>query len=293
MIPLKLTFLTFVFLVMAICSVWLKPVQIIKKIHLRYWLGFFAASLMSGLFSGVINLLGVIEVGLFGYVVYALKGSPLGSKQNFICITLTIILALALGLHWVPGFNNPIVISHLVLSVGAVPFTQYANFDKGAVGLILLALMCNRVHSMNEFGQLLKQIFPITIITTVVVFFVGMLFGYVGWDFKITEITPIFLLTNLFLSVIAEEVFFRGLLQERFVLICRNWNCSELIAVLCSAILFAFTHITADFTYVFLTLIAGIGYAYAYHVTKKIEASIVVHFIVNAIHFIGFTYPHF
>jgi membrane protease YdiL (CAAX protease family) len=44
--------------------------------------------------------------------------------------------------------------------------------------------------------------------------------------------------------------------------------------------------------YVALSFIAGLFYGYAMMLTKRIEASIIVHFIVNLVHILMFTYPY-
>ena len=43
--------------------------------------------------------------------------------------------------------------------------------------------------------------------------------------------------------------------------------------------------------YVALAAVAGAGYGWAYLRTQRIEASILTHFALNAVHFFGFTYP--
>ena len=48
--------------------------------------------------------------------------------------TLFILLAIALALHWLPGFNSTKVIDGVILSPGALPFTMYLNLDKPLIG---------------------------------------------------------------------------------------------------------------------------------------------------------------
>jgi len=57
-------------------------------------------------------------------------------------------------------------------------------------------------------------------------------------------------------------------------------------------LLFGAAHAAGGGVYVLLAAISGLGYAYAYYATQRIEAPIIVHIVVNAVHFIGFTYPH-
>ncbi len=44
--------------------------------------------------------------------------------------------------------------------------------------------------------------------------------------------------------------------------------------------------------YVVVATLSGLGYSIAYAATRRIEAAVLTHFGVNAIHFFGFTYPH-
>jgi hypothetical protein len=43
--------------------------------------------------------------------------------------------------------------------------------------------------------------------------------------------------------------------------------------------------------YVALATIAGLGYGWIYQRTGRIEASILTHFALNAVHFFAFSYP--
>src|SRR5688500_19792063 len=63
------------------------------------------------------------------------------------------------------------------------------------------------------------------------------------------------------------------------------------IAVIVSAIRFGLAHFGGGLTYVSAGVIAGLGYGLAYGRTRRIEAAMAVHFGVNAVHFLFFTYP--
>lgn len=285
-------FITFVLLAFAICAVWLKPIQVNERIILSPWAAFFVVSMVSGLVAGVLRPLGIVEIGLFCGVAYLTQAAKQKPTQSFVFGSVTAILALALAMHKLPGFNNPVVISSMTLSAGATAFTQYVNFDKGAVGLVLLAFICSRANTFAGWGKLLKQTYPIALVTAVAVLGVAMSIGYIKPDFKITQVTALFLVTNLFFTVIAEEAFFRGFLQDRLAVSLTRFYYGQLIAVICSAMLFGAAHAAGGITYMLLAGLAGLGYAYSYSVTRRIEAPIIVHFALNTVHVIGFTYPH-
>jgi membrane protease YdiL (CAAX protease family) len=285
-------FIAFSLLIIATCTVWLEPIKVGPRITLTPWTGLLVAAMTSGLIARILSPLSIVELGLFCGVAYLAKSSQPHSRQKLFLFTITAILALALALHRLPGFNNPIIISNVTLSAGAATFTQYANFDKGVAGLVLFAVLCRRTASISEWGELLKKIFPVLALTMIAVLGAAALVGYVKPSLKITQVTALFLITNLFFAVIAEEAFFRGFLQDRFASSLSRFRYGGLIAVMCSALIFGLTHIAGGPTYVFLAFLGGLGYAYAYHLTQRIEAPIIVHFALNAAHFIGFTYPH-
>lgn len=55
--------------------------------------------------------------------------------------------------------------------------------------------------------------------------------------------------------------------------------------------LFGAAHLGGGVPMAALAGIAGLGYATVYAATQRIEASILVHFGLNATHFLLFTYP--
>lgn len=206
---------------------------------------------------------------------------------------LAAVLALALATHRLPGFYNPLLLDGVVLSDHAPPFSQYGNLDKGAVGLVLVALLCRRAGSWRALGGALRRAAPVAAITLVAVFGLGLVLGLVQPVFKFTSVVVQFLLVNLFFTVVAEEAFFRGFVQQPLAAALARYRWGALAAVLCSALLFGLVHVGGGPLYALLATVAGLGYAWAYARTGMIEASILLHLLVNGVHVIGFTYPYF
>jgi membrane protease YdiL (CAAX protease family) len=57
--------------------------------------------------------------------------------------------------------------------------------------------------------------------------------------------------------------------------------------------LFGLPHFGGGTSYVIAAALAGLGYGWAFERTARIEASMAVHFGVNAVHFLLFVYPTF
>lgn len=286
------TWLTFGLLALAICAVWFRPVRISARFSAPPWIILFGASIISGLAGAYLTGTAVAEIAVFGVAAYLAKHAAASRWQRIIFGVLSAMLALALAMHRLPGFNNPRLIADIKFSADAAPFTLYANFDKAAVGLILLAWLCNRTDTVSGWRELIWRALPIAVVTAVVVIVVALTLGYVRPEIKLSWFTPVFLVTNLLFTCVAEEAFFRGFLQDRLVKVFPSTELGALIAVLCSGALFGAAHFAGGPIYVLLATLGGLGYACAYAAAKRIEAPIMAHFAFNAVHFIGFTYPH-
>ncbi|MEV4782800.1 CPBP family intramembrane glutamic endopeptidase [Burkholderia sp. LMU1-1-1.1] len=283
------TIATYILLAAAICAAWAKPVAL-GRVALPPWLAFFVAALAFGMAAGVLRSPAIVALAALAGTAYMTARAP-RQYVRVIFGVVTAVLALALAIHKLPGFNNAVVIDAVTLSPGAAPFTQYANFDKGAVGLILLALLCSRTRSWNEFGGVIKQCLPVLLATLAAVLGLAMAIGAVRPDFKLSQLTMQFIAVNLFFTVVAEEAFFRGFLQHRLAASLARWRSGKWIALVCSALLFGLVHLPGGAPYALLATVAGFGYAYAYHATQRIEAPIFLHIALNAAHFIAFSYP--
>ncbi|CDG82280.1 CPBP family intramembrane glutamic endopeptidase [Janthinobacterium agaricidamnosum] len=286
---------TYGLLALAILSVWLTDVRLSPSLRIPAWGVLLLAAIVSGLASGILAPLALLSIVVF--VVLASYAERCGRKPDAqwlarLLLLLTMLAGLVLAMHLAPGFHNPRIIDKLVLSPGGAPFTQYLNFDKGLTGLVLLALFCARAHNWQEFAQAIKRAVPVMAVTLVAVVGTALAIGFVKPDFKLPDITLQFLLVNLLLTCVAEEAFFRGLLQERIAAFLKHTTTGETVALLVASVLFGLTHAAGGWRVILLATMAGLGYGFAYRYTKRIEAAIATHFIVNAVQFLALTYPY-
>lgn len=283
--------LTFCLLGLAICAVWMQPVRLPGKVKLAPWMLLFLAAIASAYAHRFIGSSGVLALAVFSALAWASTASRIGRRWRILCAVLTGLLALALAIHKIPGFHNPQLISGVRFSPDAVPFSQYANFDKGAVGLILLAFLCHRCGAAGEWRAMARRAAPIALATVAGVMGCALLMGVVAPDLKWPAYTPVFLAINLLFTCVAEEAFFRGFLQDRLSTAVPRGKAWQAGVVLLSGLLFGLVHLGGGVVYAALATLAGIGYAWVYAATRKIEAAVLTHFAVNAVHFIGFSYP--
>lgn len=281
--------LTFALLALSISSVWIKASHPSKD-SVPLWLWIFFASLGCGMIAGVVNWLGAIVLLALAGMAY-LSGMQYRYPLKVLLMLCSMTLALALALHLIPGFNNPLVAHRIKFSADTTPYTLYANFDKGAAGLILLACFSSRIESLSTFNRLIKPIILGILCTIIAVFGTALAIECVHLDLKLPSLTIPFLVINLFLVCVAEEAFFRGVIQEQLMVLLEKYRYMKPVATLASVLLFGIAHMAGGTKLMMLSTLAGVGYALTYTYTRKIEASIAVHFLTNLTHFMLFSYP--
>jgi uncharacterized protein len=89
--------------------------------------------------------------------------------------------------------------------------------------------------------------------------------------------------------------FFRGVIQEQLHRWREHRGTSQPIVITqlgLLALVFSAIHITVSYQAFVVVALAGFVYSLVYAKTRRIEAAILAHFIVNAVHFLLFTYPY-
>jgi len=115
--------------------------------------------------------------------------------------------------------------------------------------------------------------------------------GYSQFAPKWTTLFFLFAPVNLFFTCLSEEAFFRGFVQHELARIGSRRALATGVALTIAAVLFGLAHFAGGLSYVLAATVAGLGYGWAYLRTQRIEGAMTVHFGVNAVHFLLFTYP--
>ena len=253
------------------------------------WMIGVAAAVIGGYLAGVMHGPAVLWLLAMGLSAWRLRGARGWSRAAWIAATA--LIGLLLGLHALPGFSNPAVVRDAVLSPGAAPYSQYANFDKALGGVLLLG--CSGwapMRSRPQWAEALRRTAPIVPATVVAVMAASLVLGFVRFEPRWTWLFYVWAPLNLLTTCVSEEAFFRGLLQTELRRALTH-RCAGAIAVAVAAALFGLAHIAGGWRYALLAGMAGVGYGLAYERTSQLEMSVLTHFSVNAVHFLLFTYP--
>lgn len=281
--------LTFGLLGLTVLLLW-APLPAIHGNRAWPWCGGLVLATLAGLHGGILDWRAPLSIAVFAALAWGAREAR-GKYVRALLLALTAVAALALALHKAPGFHNPMLADGIRFSSDGAPFALWANFDKAVVGIVLVGVFCERIGSAAEWRQMLRRIAPVVASTLVVVLGLGWLLGQIRPDVKWTPYSAWFLASNLLITCVAEEAFFRGFLLEKMAHAMRGWRGGVLVATLVTSVLFGLAHLGGGSLLALLATIAGLHYAAAYLLSKRVEGAILAHFVLNAVHFLAFTYP--
>ncbi|MDR0244163.1 MAG: CPBP family intramembrane metalloprotease [Burkholderia sp.] len=198
-------------------------------------------------------------------------------------------LAVALSLHLIPGFHNPLVIGPTRFTPDAVPFTMYLNLDKPLVGLWLLWAL-PWVAPDVALSRALRTGTVAAAATAAACLAGALAFGMVGWAPKWPASGWLWLANNLLLVTLAEEALFRGYVQGGLTRALRAFSWGPWVALATGAVLFGAAHAAGGWQWIVLGTVAGAGYGLAWR-RGGLLASAIAHAGLNVVHFGLFTYP--
>jgi uncharacterized protein len=274
--------ITYGSLLLAVVLPWFGLGQSLKA---RPWYFLFVISILAAFSCSFINLQAVLYIALFGFICYRYQYT-----ENTLWALLVLALALPLFFHInILGFNNYRFLDHVRITASAVPYSLYFNLDKTLICIFLLGFSSFRL-SKDEIKNTGKQFIVCFPVLALLLLGACLLSGYVFFEPKLPGITPIWTLVNLFFVCTSEELLFRRIIQKELT---KNLNMKNgnYLAILTGAILFGLAHFAGGLPYVVLATVCGSFYGYIYDKTKEVRSSIVLHFSINMLHFLLFTYP--
>lgn len=282
---------TYALLLSAVLALWCGTPEHASRPRRFLWLAFFSGSLAAALATGIVQPIGLTWIAGFAIATFVFARPVLPRWQRAAAGAIILLLAAGLVSHRLPGFNNPRVISAVRLSADAVPYSLHLNFDKTLVGLFILGFCHQRIARAADWRPMLASAAPIAAGCIALLMVLSLAIGHVRFEPKLPPQTWLWLGVNLLFTCVAEEALFRGFVQAQLARAGQNLPRGEGLALLVGAILFGAAHLAGGLAYVGLATIAGMGYGWVYLRTGRIEASILTHFALNTVHFLGFTYP--
>lgn len=266
----------YLFLIISIISIFMKH---------NVWLVFFIISIVLAYFSETINLQAIIMIffGLFMVRCY----SQMKGIKRYIFSGVIILWAILLALHLVPGFNNLLLLDSVKSGPMSTPYSVHVNFDKAMVIFVFVLMMPQMLETQKHVKtvNLVVAEIGVAVLSLLLMPLLGIYLGAIKPEFSIPNWIGLFILNNLFITCVAEEVFFRGYLQSSFM------KYGQYTALIASSILFGFAHFAGGAEFIVFATIAGLAYGLIYLSTGRLYMAIIAHFMFNFYHLIFFTYP--
>jgi uncharacterized protein len=279
--PLTLTYLL---LALSLIGLWL-------PYSFPLWAVFLLCGFLAGLFSHALEVVSAIPILLLLLASWVYYKAACRLWYKSLCGALCLVVSVGLFLHLFPGFHNWKILSEVVLSRNAVTYTLHLNFDKPVVALALIAFGQELLKSKNDWRRTVLHTLPLAAIGVPLLIGLAHVFSYVRFDPKFPKVSTIWMFSNLLLTCLPEEAFFRGFVQQTLTRLLKDVKAGAHISLVVASLLFGMAHYAGGFAYIALASVAGFFYGYAYRKTKAIEASIAMHFLFNVAHFTLFTYP--
>lgn len=116
--------------------------------------------------------------------------------------------------------------------------------------------------------------------------------GTTHWDFKLPTFVGIRVWSNLILTSIPEEGFYRGFLQRGLSHYFRDTKIGKIAALLLTSVIFTCAHLywSPNIAILGFVFLASLLYGGVYLISGKIESAILCHFLLNLIHMTFFEY---
>ena len=275
------------FLALCVLSFWIVERRIIT-------VGLYIVSLVLAFLTQRITLIGG------GVLLAFLVGFILINRPNFsrflrsLGYLILLAIGMALCMHIAPGFSRWELITGCKVSPSSAPYSLCFNFDKVSVGIFILLSTPHLISQTT--GEWRRSLFCSAFFTSIaiaILLIVVWSTGIIRWEPKWPAFMPLWLVMNLLFFSVVDEAIFRGFIQDKLMRLFVSFKWGRMLALLCASVLFAILYAHLGVFYMVTAFIAGLIYGGAYIASRRLEASIITHFVINFVHLIGFTYPIF
>lgn len=263
-----MTLIAFIFLTLALLSVWIYRTPLL-------WGSLTFVSILLGILAGNITWVGLAFIIALALFWFSYKQKP--SIWGFIAL---IVLSVCFKLKLLPGYYPVFITPKFALGL-----------ENSLVGLFPLALLVRLAKSAKDW----KEVFKGTVVGLLGISLIAsmaVMSGAIRWNFTLPSFIALRTFSNLILTSIPEEAFYRGFVQNTLCAYFDNRKIGKIAALLLTSILFSATHIfwAPNFAILGFTFLASLLYGSVYLYSEKIESPILCHFLLNLMHMVFFSY---
>lgn len=263
-----MTLFAFIFLASTFLSLWFKRDP-------KIWGTLLGLCILSGMAAGNITWIGLsfILTLLLLWIVYDRKPNPA------LFITL-VCLSISFKLRFLPGYHPFFITPKFAIGL-----------ENPLIGLLPLALFVPLAKDWRDWTSVMKGL-AFSCAGIVFLALLATISGATQWDFKLPSYMGIRVFSNLILTSIPEEGFYRGFVQKTLCDYFKNLKLGNVLALILTSLLFSASHIywSPNLGILVFTFLTGLLYGGVYLFSGKIESAILCHFLLNLIHMTFFSY---
>lgn len=262
------TLFAFIFLGCSFLSLWFKREP-------KIWGTFICLCILLGLVAGNITWIGLTFI-----VALSVTWFFYNQKPNFAIFIVLICLSISFKLRFLPGYYPFFITPKFAIGL-----------ENPLIGLFPLALIVPLAKEWRDWTAVVKGlIFGSAGIALLAL--LATVSGATHWNFKLPSYMAIRILSNLILTSIPEEGFYRGFIQRTFSSYFKDVRLGNALALILTSLLFSLSHIywSPNLGVLAFTFLASLLYGSVYLFSGKIESAILCHFLFNLIHMTFFSY---
>jgi membrane protease YdiL (CAAX protease family) len=224
--------------------------------------------------GGLVRVEGVAGLAAGAGLLWMQTREEMSSRSRIATKIALVLLALAFALHRVPGFDAVFWLAGFGRD-GARPLLW--QFDKAAAALLVLGLVGARAGS-----QPWQRWLPAVVAGALSMTGLALLAGLAQWAPAVPRGFAAWAAANLLIVALAEEAFFRGLLQNGLqCLLASRTAHAGTIALFVAAAIFGLTHLPWGAGFACAAAVAGVFYGAAFRAGGLLGA-VLAHALTNA-----------
>ena len=263
-----MTLFAFIFLGSSLLSLWLRREP-------KIWGTLICLCILSGVIAGNITWIGLAFI-----VFLALLWVFYDRKPNVAIFIALVCFGLSFKLRLLPGYHPFFITPKFAIGL-----------ENPLIGLFPLALLVPIAKDLRDWTAVLKGV-GFGCIGIALLAVLATISGATQWDFKLPSYMGARILSNLILTCIPEEGFYRGFIQKTLCEYFKNSRTGNAFALILTALLFSLSHIywSPNLGILVFTFLTGLLYGGVYLFSGRIESAILCHFLFNLIHMTFFAY---
>lgn len=262
------TLFAFILLTCSFISLWIKREP-------KVWGTLLGLSILSGLIAGNITPLGLVFIACLTILWFFYDRKP-----NIALFITIIAFSLSFKLRLLSGYSPYFITERFAIGL-----------KNPLIGLFPLALLVPLAKNWLDFKDILKGL-AFGLAGIAILALLATIAGATHWDFKLPSHFGARVFSNLILTSIPEEGFYRGFIQKTFSKTFKNTKLGNLTALILTSLIFAGSHIfwSPNISILAFSFLASLLYGSVYLYSRKIESAILCHFLFNLIHMTFFSY---